>query len=241
MNALMLTLAVRLGGWKIEPVRVLLGAAAGAAIASAMRGLSCRQGYLLWLPTAMIMMRIAAPHRLGKRMITDAARLFCAAGLVGGMVFALLGATGSLTSAYLLGGLAAAGIGLFAVRTERTPQRVRLICTYGEKRAVFDAMIDSGNTLKDYLTHLPVIVLPERTAAGVWNLDALPLRPIFAQTAGGRQRMAVLAPQSIELELDGVKRRVRAVVALSPQMSESVPALVPSSLIGGHRNSNRGG
>ena len=99
-------------------------------------------------------------------------------------------------------------------------------------------MIDSGNTLRDYLTHLPVIVIPEETGKRALELDGLSLRPIFAQTAGGRQRMHVFAPERIELELDGAWHAVQAVIAFSPQMSGCVPALVPASLLGGLWNSN---
>jgi len=131
--------------------------------------------------------------------------------------------------------LAAAGIGLCAARTRRSvheSMRVQLLCTYRGKEAAFEAMIDSGNTLVDYLTHLPVIVLPERTGIEALELSNTPLRPIFAQTAGGRQKMDVLAPEKIVLEKDGRRHAVRAVIALSPQMSESVPALVPAALLG---------
>ena len=94
-------------------------------------------------------------------------------------------------------------------------------------------MIDSGNTLRDYLTRLPVIVLPEETGRAALAMDGQPLRPIFAQTAGGRQRMHVLAPDAVALEVDGACHAVQAVIAFSPQMSGCVPALVPAALLGG--------
>ncbi len=58
-------------------------------------------------------------------------------------------------------------------------------------------MLDSGNTLRDYLTHLPVIVLPEEAGRRRMGLSGAALRPIFADTAGGRQMMGVLTPQAI--------------------------------------------
>ena len=244
MNALILTLALRLGRKKTEPERVLLGALAGAMIAQAAGKLPRGQTVLLWLPASMIMMRLAAGKGSLQQMITGAALLMCAAGLVGGMVRALWGATGCLPAAYLLGGLAAAGSGICAMRIRRDMAEnasVRLLLLCRGEHAALDAMIDSGNTLQDYLTHLPVIVLPERMAANALHLEALPLRPIFAQTAGGRQKMYVFAPEHVELELDGVCHAVRAVIALSPKMSENVPALVPASLIRGDWNSDRGG
>lgn len=241
MNALMILLALRLGGWRMQPVRVLLGALAGAAIAQAAGTLSRIQGAFLWLPAAVLMMRIAVGKSSLRSLFAGAAMLLCAAGLAGGMVLALWGATGSLAAAYVLGGSAAAAIGLCAAHREKRAKHVRVICTYHGRSAAFDAMIDSGNTLRDYLTHRPVIVLPEKRVKGAFELAALPLRPIFAQTAGGRQRMAVLAPDAVQLEMDGMRHAVRAMIAIAPEMSESVPALVPLSLLDELWNSNRGG
>lgn len=244
MNALMLSLAVRLGGGQIAAARVLPGAAAGAAIAWAARGLSRPAQILAWLPAAMLMMRIARGEEARRSLIADSMLLLCAAGLTGGVVLCFLGATGSHAAAYALGGIAAFAVGLCAARSRQTQlsiRRARLACTYCGKGAAFDAMIDSGNTLRDYLTQLPVIVIPESTGRKALGLEQAPLRPIFAQTAGGRQQMAIFSPQEITLEIDGVSRRVQAVMALSPGMSETVPALVPADLAGNHWNSSRGG
>lgn len=241
MNTLMLSLAIRLGGGRISLARVLLGAGAGAAIARAAGGLSRMQTMLVWLPAAMIMMRIARGKNARRSLMADAMLFFCAAGLLGGMVLCFLGATGSPALAYALGGIAAIAIGHCGARArqaKRSTERVRIICTYRGKRAAFCAMIDSGNTLRDYLTHLPVIVMAERTARDALDFDDMPLRPIFAQTAGGRQRMDVFAPEKIELELGGVSRSVQAVIALSPGMSADVPALVPALITGGEWNIN---
>lgn len=240
MNTLMLTLAVRFGKGRINPVRVMLGAVCGAAIARASGGLSRLQAMLLWLPTAMIMMRIAMGK--SRNLPAQTLLLICASGLVGGMVLCFMGATGSLAAAYALGILAAVAAGFCAAKTRRTnAARVRVICVYRGRRAAFEAMIDSGNTLVDYLTHLPVIVIPEKTGYEALGLEDAVLRPIFAQTAGGRQRMAVLAPQEVTLELDGIGHGVQAVIALSPGMDPATPALVPAALEHDNWNSNRGG
>ena len=187
MNALMLLLALRFGSWRIELKRVLLGALAGAAIALAAARQPAWNRSLLWLPAAVVMMRIAQGRAAKRYLLAGAMLLICAAGLVGGIILALWGATGSLLAAYLLSG--AVCIGICAAHTRRTvqePMHVRMLCSYRGKNAVFEAMIDSGNTLRDYLTHLPVIVLPEKTGRHALNLADFPLRPIFAQTAGGR-------------------------------------------------------
>lgn len=239
MNALVLALALRLAGIRIVPARVILGALAGAVIACLAKGLPRIQAMLMWLPAAMVMMRIAQGGGSSKRMLVNALLLACAAGFVGGMVLALWGATGSLEIAYALGIIASGCIGLCAVRRRAQVHGcVRVVCTYRGKRAVLEAMIDSGNTLRDYLTHLPVIVIPEESARRALALEDTPMRPIFAQTAGGRQQMRVLPLQGIELEMDGMRQSIRAVIALSPRMSPSVPALVPDTLLGEARNSN---
>ena len=125
-------------------------------------------------------------------------------------------------------------MGTCAVRTRCAAQaaaRARVAFTYRGRRADFEAMIDTGNTLRDYLTHLPVIVLPQSAARRRLRLGDMQFRPIFAQTAGGRQRMSVFSPQEIELECHGINRRVCAVIALSPQMNGDAPALVPAALM----------
>jgi len=244
LNALMLTLALRIDGAGIVPVRVMLGAFAGALAAAGARFFAAGQNVWLWLPAAMIMMMIAQGRAAHRNPIRQALLLFCAAGLVGGLVLAFSGATGSLSSGYLLGGTAAAAVSLRAARGIKhacDAADVRMICTCCGKTAVFEAMIDSGNTLRDYLTHLPVIVIPEKTGRHALSLPDAPLRPIFAQTAGGRQQMHVVAPQEILLDANGKKRRVHAVIALSPQMSRDVPALVPALLMDRSWNSDRGG
>ena len=238
LDFLMLALAVRLGGRRIQLLRLLIGAVVGAAIAMLARRLALGRTYVLslWLPTAMVMMTIACGRETSGAPVTNALLLMCAAGLLGGMVLAFSGAAGSPTGGYVLGGLAALGVGLCAARTRRAAHdvhRAQITCVYRGHRASFDAMIDSGNTLRDYLTYLPVIVIDEKRGRQALALGDAPLRPIFAQTAGGKLRMDVLAAQEIILEADGQKRTVDAVLALSPALGGNTPALVPAVLLGG--------
>ncbi|MGN0773357.1 MAG: sigma-E processing peptidase SpoIIGA [Candidatus Ventricola sp.] len=236
MNAAMLLVAVRLAGGAIRPRRILAAALTGALLAQAVRelGLSRGQAAALWLPAAAGMMAIACGRSAARRPVRAGALLLCAAGLLGGVMLALCGATGSLMTAYALGGVCTLLIAANAVKARREAQAVRharVVCRAYGVMAAFDAMIDSGNTLRDYLTRLPVIVLPEETGRRRLRLGDAPLRPIFADTAGGRQMMGVLTPQEIIVEADGRRRAVRAVVALSPGMREGAPALVPASLM----------
>ena len=109
--------------------------------------------------------------------------------------------------------------------------RVRVSCVVRGKRASFEAMVDSGNCLRDYLTHRAVIVLPEKAARAWFELGDMPLRPIFADTAGGRQMMGCLAPESTSVAVEGRSIGVKCVLALSPALSPDAPALLPQSLL----------
>jgi len=236
MNALSLAVAVRLSGERIRPVRVVAGAAAGAGIA-ALAGylrLGRMHAACLWLPAAMIMMALACGTGVLRRPLRSAGLLLSASGLLGGTVLALHGATGSLPIAYALGAMSMTAAALGAMHARRAAldvRKARVWCRMRGQDAAFDAMIDSGNTLSDYLTHLPVIVIAEKRARKAFHLDAVPMRPIFAQTAGGRLMMNVVSPQEIVIEAQDMRHVVRAVMALSPAMEEDMPALVPASLL----------
>lgn len=231
----MLLLAARLARWRIQPVRAVLGALTGALIAQLVRAARLPRGavMLLWLPTAMAVMAAAGGLRLSRSPMRPAALLLCAAGLLGGTVLSLYGATGSLALAYALGGcgaLAAAACAVRAGRPARGAQTARALCRYRGCEAAFEAIVDSGNTLRDYLTHLPVIVLPEEAGRRL-RVQAGALRPIFADTAGGRQMMRCFLPEETIVELDGERVRVRAAWALSPGLRSGAPALIPEALL----------
>ena len=149
-------------------------------------------------------------------------------------MLALRGATGSLAAAWGIGAAATAVMALSACRARRAAQdvtRARFLCTVRGRSASFEAIIDSGNGLRDYLTHRPVVVLPEAARDRLrLGGDAL-LRPILADTAGGRQMMGCLTPECAEILVQGTRRAVRCVVALSPGLAPDAPALVPAALL----------
>ena len=89
----------------------------------------------------------------------------------------------------------------------------------------------SGNCLRDYLTHRPVIVMPQARGYRLFGLENTPLRPIFADTAGGRQMMLCLTPEATILDNGQTKRAVEALLALSPGLGGNAPALLPASLL----------
>ena len=175
MNAAMLLMAVRLAGGKVRPWRVLTAALSGALMAQAARELSLDRGQaaVLWLPAAAGMMVLACGRPAIRHPVRYGALLLSAAGLLGGVVLALDGATGSLMTAYALGGVCTLWIAVSSLKARRASQavrRVRLVCLYRGETASFDAIIDSGNTLRDYLTRLPVIVMPVPGVSFSWML-----------------------------------------------------------------------
>ena len=228
----MLLLALRFAGWRIRPVRVALGALLGALCAQAAVPLSHTARMLLWLPVALVMMLVTGGRRAARAPGRAAGLLLCAAGLLGGIVLSLYGATGSLRLAYALGGAAALAVMLLHRQPGR-PVPARAQCRLHGQTASFRAMADSGNTLRDYLTHLPVIVAPEEVGRRLLHLEGAALRPIFADTAGGRQMMQCFLPEETIITLDGEQRRVRAAWALSPGLAENAPALIPGALLEG--------
>lgn len=118
-----------------------------------------------------------------------------------------------------------------ASRMRRDVQTVRVCMTYKKRTARFSAVVDSGNCLRDYLTHRPVIVIPQARGNRLFGLEDTPLRPIFADTAGGRQMMFCLTPERTIL-CDGRNEwAVEAMLALSPGLGGNAPALLPASLL----------
>lgn len=229
-NALCLCMALRMMDRRVLPARVAAAAMLGAGLACASRGLGL-QSALLWLPVALLMARVACGRG---RMLRGALLLLAGEGLMGGTVLALRGATGSLAAAWGIGAAATAVMALSACRARRAAQdvtRARFLCTVRGRSASFEAIIDSGNGLRDYLTHRPVVVLPEAARDRLrLGGDAL-LRPILADTAGGRQMMGCLTPECAEILVQGTRRAVRCVVALSPGLAPDAPALVPAALL----------
>ena len=234
MDVLTLVVALRLSGRRLRPTRILCGAALGALAASLVRRLplSRLQSAALLMPIAAAMMLCAGGDR--RKPLRGALLVFSAAGLLGGLVQALAGALGSLAAAYALGiafALATAAVTARGRRHAQGDSRARLLVRYRGRSASFEAMLDSGNGLRDYLTHRPVIVLPEETGRERLGLAGEALRPIVANTAGGQQLMWCFLPQEAIFAADGERTRLCAAVALSQGLPADAPALVPPSLL----------
>ena len=229
---LCLAMMLRAMGRKIRPMRVLAAALLGALAAQIVRGtgLVRAQIVLLWLPLALAMAGLGG----GGFHLRAACTLLACYGLLGGTVTALAGAAGSLPLAWAIGaGFAclSAACALRARRAAGDVRTVRVQITYAGRTVGLDAVVDSGNSLRDYLTHRPVIVMPEAAGRKLLVLGDAALRPIFADTAGGRQMMSCLTPQCTRLCLGKRTADVRACLALSPALAPDAPALVPQSLL----------
>ena len=231
LDGAMLLLAMRFAALPVRWKRILIAALFGAGCARATDGFSTGAKAAFWVPVAMGMMAIAAGRR---KLIRSALLLLCAAGLLGGTIQALGGAFGSKTLGILLGACTVFVLAGAASRARRAGQSVktlRVTLDYGGRKIHFDALVDSGNCLRDYLTQKPVIVVPEAKFRKSLRLEEKALRPIFADTAGGRQMMWLLAPEEIRISDGKSEQTVCAMLALSPGMQQNAPALFPASLL----------
>ena len=234
-NTLMLMMALRILRVRIRPFRIVFAAFFGAAAAFAcfLAGES-RLSALAAAPLGAAMMRMAAGRSGSIRaMFRRCCVLLACAGYIGGMVLALAGATGSLAAAHVAGGALCAAVFVIVLRTGRASgdvRCVRVIFTAAGTTLSVEAIVDSGNSLRDYLTHRPVIV------AGEALMKKLPagracFRPIFADTAGGRQMMRLIMPEETALCYRGKRVPVDAALAFSPGLGKDAAALVPLSLL----------
>lgn len=230
-DTLCAAMMLRMLGGRVCPARALMAGILGALAAQSVRlfGFSGGQAALCWLPVALAMAWAAC----GRVSLRAALVLLGCQGLLGGTVQALCGALGSPGRAWCVGAVFALILSANLVRARRAAQdvhTVRIRICRGEHAVEMEALVDSGNCLRDYLTGRPVIVLPEAARARL-GLEAAPLRPIFADTAGGRQMMACFTPQAVTVIEDGQAMEVSACAAFSPGLSGETPALLPLSLL----------
>ena len=125
LDGVMVTLALRLGGAKASVWRIVLAALLGAAAARLCAGLPREGRALLWLPIAMGMMAAACGRAI--RPFRAAGLLLGAAGLLGGTIQALSGATGSKATGLLLGTLAIPLLSAAMIRASRMRRDVQTV------------------------------------------------------------------------------------------------------------------
>lgn len=242
-NALALMMALCVLNSRIRADSIFFAAFSGAAAAffASIVHFSRIGSMLLWLPVAVMMMRLAAGREEGIiRDFRRAAVLLACEGFLGGIVLALYGATGSLPAAHLISAAfgAAVFVGAMKEKEAALDRRVRIICRFAGKSVAFDAVVDTGNTLCDYLTKRPVIVAGRRQL-GIVRAMGIPMRLIAADTAGGRQLMQMAMPEETILETGGSRFCVEAALAFSPALGNE--ALLPASLLIKRRVSINGG
>lgn len=230
MDGLMLLLALRLSGRRPAKGRLLAGALLGAVAARCAAMVPEAVRAILWFPLAAAMAAVVGI----RGPVRGALLVLAAAGLLGGTAQALLGATGSVRVALAVGGVAAMAMAVSVRRARQAAlsvHTVRVIIGYKGCRMALDALVDSGNCLRDYLTHWPVIVLPDCTARAQLHLGDAVLRPLFAKTAGGRLMMGCLKPDTTRIVCEGQSFDVQAVLGLSPALEQGALALLPSALL----------
>ena len=133
---------------------------------------------------------------------------------------------------------AAVFVGAMKEKEAALDRRVRIICRFAGKSVAFNAVVDTGNTLCDYLTKRPVIVAGPQQL-GFVRAMGIPMRLIAADTAGGRQLMQMAMPEETILETGGSRFCVEAALAFSPALGNE--ALLPASLLIKRRVSINGG
>ena len=238
-NALCIAMMLRILGRRRKPLRILAAALMGALGAHGLRLLALSRGIsaLLWLPLAA---GISAAV-VGRFSLRSAGLLLSCEGFLGGTIYALSGALASKEAAWCIGAVYALILSANAAYTRKAAAHmhtVRIRITHGQHVTELEALVDSGNCLRDYLTHRPVIVLPE-AAREKLGLCGVPLRPIFADTAGGRTMMDCFTPRSVWVLEDGRATAVSACAAFSPGLPAEAPALVPQSLLVENKDESR--
>ena len=237
MNLLTLRLAaamlsVRPGGKRILPFAAL-GSVAAALGAWGFPLLFSLPAKLL----SAVLMAFALPAKGIRRRLLSVLALFLSASLTGGAVLLIaLASGGGLSGGALRGGIplrtaligaaAAAFLPRLIIRilSRRVPKggTVRLHMEFPCGAADCAALVDTGSTLTEPITGLPVIVLNRRKFA---SAAAYCDRTVPIRTAGGETVLPALRPK--KLLLNGVP--VSAVVAFSAAETALVPpALLPA-------------
>ena len=237
MNALILILAARLAGVRAGKLRIGLASALGCGYAVC--------AYLPWgrlllglLPRTAAcagMTLLLCGGRLGRewrRTVRAFAFIWISTALLGGTgagLMYLLGARGygplaALGTAALGGG---ALIALTAARNRKMSSRTALLTVQRAGRRVsLVAIVDTGNSLVEPLSNLPVIVVEKDALSGVagGRMRAVPFTSV-----GGGGVLSAFAPDSVRV--DG--REVEAFVAVyDGVLNTEGRALIPGRCMG---------
>lgn len=165
----------------------------------------------------------------------------CAAMLTGGAAAALKTAgLGALPAMVLATGLSML-LYMLATLLPTTLCEVRQVELRREDRSVIlPAMLDSGNLLRDPVTGLPVLVVPERALRSLFpdtddlcGLRSLPpgFRLLNVHTAAGGALLPLFRPDECRLYLNGHTCKAELLVAVAGREYGGVQALVPTAAL----------
>lgn len=106
--------------------------------------------------------------------------------------------------------------------------------TFMGRRVSLNAMVDTGNLLRDPVTCLPVIVCSRQALHRFGPMDDAGLMPgmrlISVKTAAGSALMTLLRPDEVRLRLKSGWKPARALIGLAPEGYSGCQALVPACL-----------
>lgn len=121
-------------------------------------------------------------------------------------------------------------------RSMPIPPSVTALIRVGRRKIVLTALTDTGNLLRDPISHLPVILISRKCAARLISLpeegeirEGMRLLPV--RTVAGASLMPILRPDAVTLTQGGRDRPVEALLGLSPEGYSGFQALVPASLL----------
>ena len=239
VDALIVYAVLLLRRRKVMPLRFIAAVLAGAAAATAYPLLPEWGRMLVRVALAPLMTAVFLKHRGIKDYIVSLALFLVVTFALGGTVTGASHLAGFDLGGYLvLGVVAAAALALLvAVRCilsvrAKTPRRVcpAKIAVGGEEFSV-DALLDTGNTLTDSVSGLPVIIVSERFAAGVdgWhgreraaNIEGF----VELGTVGGNTSLPIV-------KVDGVSvggRVTAAYAALSERNFEGYEVILQNTM-----------
>ncbi|MEG2718367.1 MAG: sigma-E processing peptidase SpoIIGA [Clostridia bacterium] len=244
LNATLCVCALALGG-KLAglplPKAVLL------CMAALLNALLCAPA-LLWPSMGAIALAglpLSVALCFGRHGGTACVRCFvttlCATFLSGGTVQALtnvgMGAMPALLCSFSLSLL----LYLLATLLPTSFCEVRQVeITMEAQHVLLPAMLDSGNLLRDPVTGLPVLVVPERALRPLFpdvkslvDLRGLPLgfRLLNVHTAAGSALLPMFRPDACRLYLNGHAKATEILVAVAGREYGGVQALVPMSAL----------
>lgn len=230
MDTLLLALALRAAAQpvtgRICPAAIL---GAGYALACALRPEPWLRSMAAQGVVMLLMLLIASDRAAGKLRLTAAMAMGTL--LMGGLLEIALKRWPGLTG--FLGAVTLGCVLLWMAQDRRRMHlrglTIRVSVRQGERRARFEALIDTGNRLQEPFSGLPVLIAEERLVAQVLPTDGRPLRRIPYGGLGGCGFLEAFRPDSLHFAREaGWQRAPEVWIAVYPgRMSGQIHALAP--------------